>query len=551
MTNSSDHEASDAQSIRNLGDADVDVTVSAYKDSDCTPVGEKRLTVIIRGTGNVLSEKEFYLYTSQDVSTFESHQLTDAVLPDRVLDCSDVSNPKLVETNGMQRGLYVALSYVWGGPQPMTTSKNIDAYTTKGLIISEFPQTIQDAVLVTHNLGQRYLWIDALCIIQDSDKDKVQQLGKMHSIYRNSYFTINAACANGTREGFLKKTRPQRVPSAQVPFPCPDGTMGSVWLAKSLDTDSQDASHSYWDELDPITHRGWCYQEKLLPPRSLIFASDTLKYYCQTETVSIGDALCEPSTGRRLPNSAYMHTKMTSESDQIAYRQAWLATIFMYTLRSISVSSDKLPALAAVVEQFHIVSKDQYLAGLWGQTLLSDLLWASEGRSPRPTEYRAPSWSWASIDGLIRAEYRVDLLAYPKSDDDSSHLRTATISSCDVEIWSQTTPFGRVTGGALTLNGFIREVRAGESTSKLSIDGSGGTKEIGAVIFDAEEERKGPLFVIPIIWDIRGSFILGLVVVVEDSARPAYKRVGRFENSYGKKDISWLDGLKEQKIVLV
>ncbi|KAM0252553.1 hypothetical protein ACHAQJ_007685 [Trichoderma viride] len=433
----------------------------------------------------------------------------------------------------------------------MTTSKNIETYKRNGLIISDFPQTIQDAVLVTHNLGQQYLWIDALCIIQDSDEDKAKQLGKMHSIYRNSYFTINAACANSTHEGFLQKSRPQRVPSAHIPFPCPDRSLGSVWLAKPLDTDIQDASHSYWDELEPITHRGWCYQEKLLPPRSLIFASDTLKYHCQAETVSIGDALCEPSTGRRLPKSAYMYTKMVSESDLIAYRQAWLATIFMYTLRNISVPSDKLPALAAVAEQFSIVSNDQYLAGLWRRTILSDLLWTSNRSSPRPAEYCAPSWSWASVDGLIGAEYKVDLLAYPKSDDDINHLHAAAILGCDVETWSKEAPFGRVTGGILTLSGFMREVKAERSTSQISIEVNGMPKEIGDVNFDADEDGSGPFYTIPIIWDTRGSFILGLVVVTADSARLTYKRVGRFRNSYGHKDISWLEGLKEQQIRIV
>ncbi|KAL7928638.1 heterokaryon incompatibility protein domain-containing protein [Trichoderma chlorosporum] len=296
------------------GDADVEVTVSAHKNSDCTPAGEKRLTIIVREDNHQIFEKDFYMFTSQDdnaakfikarnritdVSTPSSHKLAldclnhcvsnhhqgccpppqpDTVLPDRVIDCSSVSNPKLIETGGKQHGFYVTLSYVWGGPQPMTTSDNLEEYTTKGLLMSKFPQTIQDAVQVTHNLGQRYLWIDALCIIQDSEQDKARQLGKMHSIYRNSYFTINVACAKSTHEGFLHKARPQRVTTTRIPLPCLDGTMGSIWLAKPMDTDINDASHSYWDEIEPITYRAWRFQEKALPPRSLVFASDTLKY---------------------------------------------------------------------------------------------------------------------------------------------------------------------------------------------------------------------------------------------------------------------------------
>ena len=395
-------------------------------------------------------------------------------------------------------GLYVALSYVWGGPQPMTTTENISEYVTEGLDMSQFPQTIQDAVTVTHNLGLRYLWIDALCILQDSNKDKAVQLGMMRRIYRDSYLTINAACANNTCEGFLHRPRPKKIPDARIPYRCPDGTVGTVYIADHHDT-SPDASRSYWDELEPVTHRAWCLQERLLPPRSLIYGSDTLKLSCQTETVNIGGALCEPSTGMRLPNKLYRRHQSPSahlsvdeeEAERATWRSSWLAMIFMYTIRSLSVASDKLPALAGVAEQFHLATGDQYLAGLWRSTLLLDLLWSVEPFGPlppRPEKYRAPSWSWASAEGLIRASY-----LEPKLASAGVVLCRAEVLDCVVDLAHENLPFGEVTGGVLRLKGKMKKAHPERTTgasSRMLLQGpEGELVKFGTVSFDAEEMR--------------------------------------------------------------
>lgn len=107
-----------------------------------------------------------------------------AILPDCVIDCEEPQNPKLVATGGSKHGLYLALSYVWGTEgQPKTETSNVETYTTRGIDIEILPQTIRDAIHVTHSLGHRYLWVDALCIIQDDDDDKKRQLGQMGRIY--------------------------------------------------------------------------------------------------------------------------------------------------------------------------------------------------------------------------------------------------------------------------------------------------------------------------------------------------------------------------------
>ncbi|KAI0828071.1 HET-domain-containing protein [Hypoxylon sp. FL0890] len=571
------------------------VFVACDQDSNCTPAGEKMITVVIHGDDGSLLSSHYYMYTDPedkaardikardritDVSTQQGYDLAleclenclrthtkcppaepaATLLPDRVIDCSHPEKPKLVLTGGNQHGPYVALSYVWGGPQPMTTTENVNEFVNEGLEMSQFPLTIRDAVTVTHSIGQRYLWIDALCILQDSREDKNVQLGSMCRIYRDAYITINAACASSTREGFLRHHRPKKVPDARIPYRCLDGAVGSVYIASQFDTDSGDASRSYWDELEPVAWRAWCLQERLLPPRTLIYASDTLKFACQTETVNIGGALCEPSTGRRLPNSIYRsrgsskgtHVSVSSgeeEAERVAYRQAWLAIIFMYTIRDLSVSSDKLPALGGVAEQFQIVTGDQYLAGLWRKTLLLDLIWeCGYAPQPRPESYRAPSWSWASTDGLISAPYHEKEVASA-----GPHLRQAEILDCWVELASPHTPFGEVTGGVLKLKGGMRRVTVEESTSRsrdvLLENPDGTVVKIGILRFDSVEERPEEMYVIPLVWDVRGSFVRGIVVVRANMDQ--YRRIAGFDGSGSPSNVSWLENLEKEEITLI
>ncbi|EIW53238.1 HET-domain-containing protein, partial [Trametes versicolor FP-101664 SS1] len=118
----------------------------------------------------------------------------DPFLPTRLIDCTDINHPRLVTTSG-RRGKYLTLSYVWGGDQVhKTTTTNISTYSRR---IDPFllPATIRDAIYVTQTLGFQFLWIDSLCIIQDSDEDKLHELGHMHDIYRYAHLTIIAASA--------------------------------------------------------------------------------------------------------------------------------------------------------------------------------------------------------------------------------------------------------------------------------------------------------------------------------------------------------------------
>ena len=109
-----------------------------------------------------------------------------------------------VTPKGGQLGQYVALSYCWGGPQKFSLIHgNLDELQQQPTPVSALPRTLQDAIAVTYHLGFEYLWIDALCIIQDSPSDKRHEISQMQHIYANAAVTIVAATASSVEQGFL------------------------------------------------------------------------------------------------------------------------------------------------------------------------------------------------------------------------------------------------------------------------------------------------------------------------------------------------------------
>lgn len=175
-------------------------------------------------------------------------------LPTRVLDVGSVIDSPSIRLHipsEDQRGEYLALSYCWGGAQPLvTTTKNLDTMKS-GFLDLELPLTLRDAVKVTRSMGIRYLWIDALCILQDSPDDKSREIARMGQIYKNSTATIIAATAKSASEGFLRGSL-QETPSCEVLLTAPDGNSGLVTICP--------IEHVGFESM-PLSKRAWCFQE--------------------------------------------------------------------------------------------------------------------------------------------------------------------------------------------------------------------------------------------------------------------------------------------------
>ncbi|KAF8856447.1 HET-domain-containing protein [Acephala macrosclerotiorum] len=359
-------------------------------------------------------------------------------LPSRVIEVSPENNPgtpRLLESSTIV-DYFVALSYCWGLNQTgLTTKSNIKARQER-LNIDSLSRTIQDAILVTRKINVKYLWADAICIIQDSQKDKNVELAKMCKIYQGALVTIVAANAVNANQGFLGD-RPPPEPARKIPFWGPDGRLGTASIR---------LEGWYDDGNEPINERAWTFQERLLSPRLLIYASHTLQYQCNQDTINLGDSINLPSglsAWRIPPASARLNVQ--------AAGRTWGHIISMYSARRLSYLEDKLTALAGMAEAFQQQASVDYLAGLWSGDMLPRLLLWQTSRTDEYTPcpiYTAPSWSWASLSSPVYFSVLYNHHSYNWYNIDGPVRK--------IILESQTLPFGRVTGGYLKLSAHIR-----------------------------------------------------------------------------------------------
>ena len=306
------------------------------------------------------------------------------VLPTRVLDISvgdHFSNPRLLISNG-QAARYACLSYCWGpGAQPISlTSETLPGYT-ENIPLTRIPQSIQDAIFVSRKLGLRYLWIDSLCILQDSPEDKARKISQMGQIYSSADITISAASANDCQSGFLGKRHSwwnaRDGPPIRLPYLCPDGAIGAIHLVRFGSASSQ----------EPLHLRAWPFQEHMLSPRLLTYGAEQIFWRC--------------SKDRFLKNGGVTQAPEISDLDSLkdclilGERQPkhydWLNLVHSYSLRKQSISDDRINAIRGMVSLLHPMMEDEYIAGFWKSWILSDLLWTRVGQKKHQPTRNYPS----------------------------------------------------------------------------------------------------------------------------------------------------------------
>ncbi|PIG82480.1 hypothetical protein AARAC_005766 [Aspergillus arachidicola] len=308
---------------------------------------------------------------------------------------------KLVEMGGEIRGHYVTLSYCWGGDSSFATTRSNVASKKEGIFLHDLPQTFHDAILMTRALHIKYLWIDRLCIYQDGSQDWEKESANMGSIYANAYLCLSATGATNSTEGLVpfRKARPRvRLPHTR------NNRRGHV-EACLLPTLSEILKlRSLLLEEEPLSDRAWAFQERLFSRRSLVFASDKVYFMCETEFISEDgiELIDMPKTYTaghpyKLITSGGRHSPVKSE----IVRAHWRALVWLYSRRSLTFPSDKLPAISGIAKEYSKAMGSAYVAGLWRDFLVEELTWQSMVQCRAVSEYRAPSWSWASVDGCV------------------------------------------------------------------------------------------------------------------------------------------------------
>lgn len=203
--------------------------------------------------------------------------------PSRVLDLNGgtSNNPALLLREELPaHGRYLTLSHSWGNEIVFRLlSSNIDSLR-KMIPLHELSLTFQQTIEVCKSLGERYLWIDSLCIIQDSKADWLQESAEMGKVYLHAYCNISATAAKDGSEGcFFPRTR-QSIGPAVCNCHWRSANPGKPVLCRVFFEDLW-----YRDVLEArLGMRGWVVQERILSPRKLLYASSQLFWQCREVT---------------------------------------------------------------------------------------------------------------------------------------------------------------------------------------------------------------------------------------------------------------------------
>lgn len=331
-------------------------------------------------------------------------------------DSQNNINVRLVENLNVQEK-YICLSHRWGASTHLcqTTIATLPDHLRE-IPWSRLPKTFQDAAKVAVWLGIKYVWIDSLCIIQDSSDDWKEQAAQMCEIYSGAYVTLAAAWSADSDIGLFRESASFKVESTTHLAP-----QAPSYLIRRV------PEHTTWDvagvlqmtpEL-PLLSRAWVYQERLLSPRIVYFTRYELAFECSG---SNREKKCEcehmpgglwggGSKGAGSGGGEYTDRRKVYHFDGLRasnlseIRKYWHQIVEEYSGLRISFTSDRLPALSGVARQYgiaHSADLGRYVAGMWENCFPSELLWycASRKIQKRPDSYCGPTWSWISTGNI-------------------------------------------------------------------------------------------------------------------------------------------------------
>ncbi|KAH7125036.1 heterokaryon incompatibility protein [Dactylonectria estremocensis] len=361
----------------------------------------------------------------------------DRTMPTLVVDVGDEksgNSVKLTETTVDDQERYIALSYCWGvGTKQYTTTPATVVERKQGIDVSALPKTFQDAIALSRQLGVRYIWIDSLCICQDQIHEWERESANMAMVYTNAYLTVAATGVGHSDGGLFFSRNPPR--SIELPYTSGE-TSGTV-LAYPLPLD-REVIKKYHTEMrdEPLTQRAWGFQERVLSRRILHFAKQQVYYECIEGTLT-ENGLTLPDRYQYMIEKTFSGKPRRKRSSNPILLQ-WYGLLWGYGRRKLTCASDKLPAMSGLARIYQELLQEEYLAGIWKTNIVEGICWQGlHCSSPPNDEYRAPSWSWASLDGTAATGF-------------SGNDYLATVIDSHVEVDGDN-PFGKVRNGWLRL----------------------------------------------------------------------------------------------------
>lgn len=371
-------------------------------------------------------------------------------LPSRLLYVGDLIHPclRLVETARRPGAArlpshteYIALSHCWGGAIACRLLTTNYASYINDIDKRTLPANFQDAISLTRNLGLVFIWIDSLCIIQDSPSDWAHESPMMGKVFASASCVV-AATASANSAGGCFRTRDPKSTDANSRL-----LMSSSQLRCYVTSSNPSVRSLFHTRVDPapLTKRAWAFQERLLSRRMVHFCEDAVLFECNTIQASefnragiryekehytvrygkvvpwietkllqlsgIGGGDHELDDGTRARRGirgaldvlqALGRTTEHTFTERIEFCKRWFDIVSAYSEGALTRPTDKLVALAGVAELVQDQTGAPYVAGLWEtETLALQLLWAVRVPLQKQPLYCAPSWAWPSVSGRI------------------------------------------------------------------------------------------------------------------------------------------------------
>ena len=443
-------------------------------------------------------------------------------LPTRLLDVRS-KDLRLVSTDDWgERPRYATLSYCWGNINLLRLREELMESFMTAIPLKNLTKTFRDAVSITQYLGLDYLWIDALCIVQNSVSDWEKESATMSSVYGGSTINIAATGAiNGDAGCFLK----------------PEGYVGKVRFTAVIE-----GREMAWDiapsmfyksvARSPLAGRAWSLQERLLAPRTLFFSDTEMFWGCKVRDANESF----PEGTPRFSERHIFHLEKGPLS------HSWNTIVILYTLGKLTFSEDKLVAISGIARVVQQETHDQYLAGLWRKDIEVQLCWCATRQRSQHMNYRAPSWSWASVDGMVSNQ---------TLDKQSQYKHYAHVVDAYV-IPSGPDPMGKVYGGQITISctsmllGKLHKSRHKHEVMPLSpqtpqlyeVKVSSEGHEVLRVYPDSDEDVGHTVYMLPLmqrIKDFRAEKVRGDntrhisgLVLAPSNKKGEYRRTGFF-----------------------
>jgi hypothetical protein len=428
---------------------------------------------------------------------------------------------------------YVALSHCWGGIATVSLRHENKAELENGIPCDKLPKSFRDAVTVTLRLGLEYIWIDSLCIIQDSTEDWQQEASQMHKVYRNADVTIAATGAHNSTEGLFFDRHPDWI------RPC------LVSIARNDSTNEAFVVHdtAMWtDGIDktPLNRRAWVLQERRLSRRIIHFSREQIFWECRTavacETFPSGpfQPTSREHDAYKFPAKVMDQTQDSPAEVEVDVARLWNAVLEHYTQADLTRATDKLIAISGLAKTFARNYADRYLAGMWESSLVLQLPWTVRGteNQNKPIEqYVAPTWSWSSRNGPIRWSpfYRMR----------TSFPATELARVVDVQLEpSIDDPFGKLQGGYLRIEALALPVRISQAYDNDNARGfwvsiEGHEFRESRVYFDNEPPPLGKDIVLLVMYGGKNRLepskfieIVGILLECNDDTPGRHRRVG-------------------------